>query len=138
MGVHKMVEYPEKLLEYFNGYKEEIKANPIKVKDWVGKDADEVYREKEQPLTMEGFENYVADHDGPWSLEQYFSNRENRYEDFVAICLRIKRIIRQDQISGGMAGIFNASITQRLNNLVDKTELKTTIVGKDLEDEEYK
>jgi hypothetical protein len=36
-----------------------------------------------------------------------------------------------------MAGIYNPSITQRLNGLVDKTEQKVVKVGKDLEDETY-
>ena len=84
-----------------------------------------VYREKEVPLTMEGFEEYVADIPGmPLSLEQYFSNRDGRYEDFVAICSRIRRSIRKDQIEGGMVGQYNASITQRINGLVEKTESK--------------
>jgi hypothetical protein len=57
-------------------------------------------------------------------MDHYFSNREGRYEDFVGICTRIRKEIRDDQIKGGMAGIFNPSITQRLNNLVEKTENK--------------
>lgn len=123
MGLHKMIENPEILKSLFDQYVEKIKGDPIKVKDWVGKDADQVYREKEKPLTMEGFENYVADiPDMPYTLDHYFSNREGRYEDFVAICSHIRRKIRQDQIEGGMSGIYNPSITQRLNGLVDKTE----------------
>ena len=31
--------------------------------------------------------------------------------------------IRQDQIEGGMSGIYNPSITQRLNGLTDKSEV---------------
>jgi hypothetical protein len=55
-------------------------------------------------------------------LGDYFSNRNDAYTDFSAICRAIKREIREDQISGGMAGIYNPSITQRLNGLVDKTQ----------------
>lgn len=125
MGLHKMIESPEEMYKLFVQYKESIKGKPILIKDWVGKDAEQVKREKERPLTMEGFENFVADIDGmPYSLEQYFSNREDRYSDFVAICSRIRRAIRQDQIEGGMSGIYNPSITQRLNALVDKQEVK--------------
>lgn len=128
MGVSKLIKTPEHLLNLFLGYKSSLKEDPIRVKDWVGKDAETVFRLKEKPLTMEGFENYVADIDGmPDSLEQYFSNREGRYTKFVAICSRIKRVIRQDQIEGGMAGIYNPSITQRLNGLAEKTETKIEV-----------
>lgn len=122
MGVHKAIESPEKLWEYFLEYKEHIKSNPILVKDWVGKDGDEVYKEKERPLTIEGFENYLEDKDIVSHLSNYFANYEGRYSDFVTICSRIKRNVKADQIEGGMSGIYNPSITQRLNGLVDKKE----------------
>jgi len=123
MGLHKLIESPELLFNLFVEYKNLIKESPTLIKDWVGKDANEVEREKEKPLTMEGFENYVAEQpDMPFELSQYFANREGRYEEFVPICSRIKRIIRQDQIEGGMTGIYNPSITQRLNGLAEKIE----------------
>lgn len=125
MGLHKMIEKPEILWDLFQKYKEWVDHNPIKIEDYVGKDANRVMREKPRPYIMEGFENFVADIDGmPNSLEQYFSNKESRYDDFVAICSRIRREIRSNQIAGGMAGIFNPSITQRLNSLVERSETK--------------
>jgi len=74
---------------------------------------------------MEGFECYVWDQDIASGIDQYFSNQEGKYADFLGICTRIRREIRQDQISGGMAGIYNPSITQRLNNLTETTQTKT-------------
>lgn len=121
------------LAKYFAEYVKWAKDNPIEVQDFVGKDATEVWRKKEQPLTMEGFEDYVADNGGPYSLMQYFANTEGRYEDFVAICTFIRRKIRADQIKGGMAGIYNASITQRLNGLAEKTEQKVTTEANELD-----
>jgi len=47
--------------QYFSEYALDIKDNPILVKDWVGKDADTVEREKERPLTMVGFLCYLDD-----------------------------------------------------------------------------
>ena len=55
-------------------------------------------------------------------LSHYFANTDNKYSDYLTICSRIKRSVRQDQIEGGMAGIYNPSITQRLNGLVEKTQ----------------
>jgi hypothetical protein len=46
-----------------------------------------------------------------------------QYEEFSAVCSRIRKSIRQDQIEGGMTGIYNTSITQRLNNLTEKHEV---------------
>jgi len=124
VGRPKAIESPEVMYQLFQEYCEHTKANPIKVKDWVGGMAKPVVREKEVPLTMEGFEIYGFRQGYVVGLDQYFANREERYEDFVSICTRIRKEIRDDQIRGGMAGIYNPSITQRLNNLVEKTENK--------------
>ena len=130
MGRYKLIESPEKMWELFCDYKAKAKSSPILVQDFVGKDGTEVKRERERPLTMEGFECFVWNEGIIEGVEQYFSNREGRYSDFVGICSRIRKEIRQDQISGGMAGIYNPSITQRLNNLVDKTDTKTEGIQK--------
>ena len=122
MGRNKYIETPGKLWEYFKEYKKETKKNPFLIKDWVGKDADQVHREKERPLTIEGFECWLADQDIISDLSHYFSNYENRYADYFAICSRVKKAVRQDQIEGGMAGMYNPSITQRLNGLVEKVQ----------------
>lgn len=126
MGIKKYIETPEKMLELFEAYVKDCKSKPIRKHDFKGKDATPVYYELEAPLTFEGFQNFVSDIPGmPWTLEQYFENRDGRYEAFVGICRTIKRKIREDQIKGGMAGIYNPSITQRLNGLVERKEIKT-------------
>lgn len=122
MAKHKYIETPEKMWQLFVEYKQWAKDNPFKQKDWVGKDGDEVYREKERPLTMEGFECHVFNQGLNGELSHYFSNKDERYSEYVAICSRIKKEIRGDQIEGGMAGLYNPSITQRLNGLVEKSE----------------
>ena len=125
-GHTKYIETPEKMWEHFESYKKFTKSNPRKKMVFVGKDGNKDYELLETPLTMEGFENWCADQNIIQDLGAYFENRDGRYTEYVAICSRIKRAIRQDQIEGGMVGQYNASITQRLNNLVDKqqTEIK--------------
>lgn len=120
----KYIETPEKLWSLFLGYVKEIKAKPILVKDFVGKDGNTVYREKEKPLTMVGFSNYVADNtDVSYpDIKQYFNTNNESYKDYFSISSRIKDAIRQDQIEGGMTMIYSQSITARLNGLVDKKE----------------
>ena len=113
---------PKEIADLFEQYVEYCKNNPILRHDFVGKDGNSVYREKEKPLTIEGFECYLFDRDIIGDLSHYFANTNNKYADFLTICSRIKKVVRQDQINGGMAGIYNPSITQRLNGLVEKTE----------------
>ena len=128
-GRPKAIESPELLWEHFCNYKQWAKDNPIKVQDFVGKDGQEVYRLRERPLTIEGFENYCFEHRIINDLSDYFSNKEDRYTDFTAICSRIRKTVRQDQIEGGMAGIYNPSITQRLNSLVEKQQTDMKVQG---------
>lgn len=124
MGKPKYIETPEKMWEYFQEYKIHTKNNPIRVNDFRGGVPVEVFLEKERPLTLEGFEMYCFENGIISDLSHYFCNLDNRYSDYVAICSRIRKAIRDDQITGGMAGIYNPSITQRLNNLVERTEVK--------------
>jgi len=125
MGIHKNIESPETLWNHFLDYKKIIKENPILVQDFVGKDADEVERKKQKPLTFIGFQNYLDDINVISDVTDYFENKDGRYSDFIRICSRIKRNIQEDQISGGMVGIYNPSITQRLNHLVERNEITT-------------
>lgn len=129
-GRPKAFESPEELMEWFNKYKAWVEDNPIRVHDYVGKDADEVYRIKQRPLTVEGFENFLFENKVIADMGDYFKNKDNRYEDFAPICSHIKKAIRQDQIEGGMAGIYNPSITQRLNALTEKVEQQVTQTSK--------
>jgi hypothetical protein len=129
MGKNKYIETPDKLWEYFLSYKTEVKSKPFLIKDWVGKDAVDVYREKEKPLTIEGFECWLYDQNIISHLSDYFANSDNKYSEYSTICSRVKKAVRQDQIEGGMAGVYNPSITQRLNNLVEKTETKHDVTS---------
>lgn len=124
IGRPKVIQSPEMMHQHFLEYAKQEKSNPIKVKDWVGGMAKPVMREKEAPLTMEGFSIWCFTNGIAGSVHDYFKNLNGSYEEFSLICSRIKETIRQDQIRGGMAGIYNPSITQRLNNLVEKTENK--------------
>ena len=136
MGRHKNIETPEIMWELFCEYRTEVKSNPITIveqkkgntiipKGFEGDLPDAIVElPAQRPLTMEGFQNFLDDEDVISDVTDYFENKNNSYSDFLRICRRIKRTIRQDQIEGGMAGIYNPSITQRLNNLIEKTENK--------------
>lgn len=127
MAKKKYIETPEKMWELFEGYVKETKSNPRIIYDFVGRDGIEVAKRLERPLTFEGFKEYCYDKIG--CIEQYFTNQDEAYSEYLGICSRIKTIIRRDQIEGGMVGQYNASITQRLNALKEHTESNATITG---------
>lgn len=121
-GRPKKIKKPSDLWEYFVEYRTHVKANPKKIKDWVGKDAREVTREKERPVSMDGFENWLADKGVINDLGDYLKNKDGRYSEFAPICSRIKKNIREDHTDGGMTGIYNPSVTQRLTVSLDPSE----------------
>jgi len=113
---------PDELEHAFELYKADL---ILQAKDWqkvqyVGKDGQRMSDNIKLPLVFDGFEVFCYKNFGV--IHQYFDNKQGYYDEFVAICTHIKKEIRANQITGGMAGLFNASITQRLNNLVEKIE----------------
>jgi hypothetical protein len=113
---------PDELLEAWEGYKASLYE---RAKDWakvqyVGKDGQRVEDYPKLPLTMDGFEVFCFENHG--TVEHYFRNSDGNYEDFCTICSRIRKEIRADQITGGLIGEYNASITQRLNGLKEQSE----------------
>ena len=118
----KYIETPEKMWELFEEYRTLTKQSPRYRTQFVGRDGVMVKEPLERPLTLEGFECYVFELGIINDLSHYFANTNGAYNDYLTICSRIKKAIRKDQIEGGMVGQYNPSITQRLNNLVEKTQ----------------
>ena len=120
----RIFQTPDEIEKAFNEYKESL---IIEAKQWlkvqyVGKDGDRVTDPLKLPYTQDGFEVWCKNKYG--CVHQYFDNKDNLYNDFVTICSYIKKEIRDNQITGGLLGIYNPSITQRLNGLTDKSEVK--------------
>lgn len=117
------IQEPKKMLELWNDFKEDLKVKELEWKkvQYVGKEGERVTDPVKIPYTFEGFKRYCWDIE-IGDVEQYFLNRDSYYDDFISICSRIKNEIRENQIIGGMNGFFNASITQRLNNIKEQVE----------------
>jgi hypothetical protein len=115
---------PDELKAAFEGYKAHLEeeANKWVKIQYVGKEGERKTDPYKLPMTFEGFKVYCFDIHG--NIEQYFVNKDNLYNDFVSICLHIKEQIKADQITGGLLGIYNPSITQRLNGLVEKSQVE--------------
>jgi hypothetical protein len=112
------------MLKAWNEFKEDLKKQSLEwVKvQYVGKDSVRVEDAQKVPYTLEGFKRFCRNNYG--EIEQYFSNQNGYYTDFVGICNTIREEIRENQIIGGLLGFHNASITQRLNGLKDQSEIE--------------
>lgn len=120
---------PEELEKAWNEFKEDLKdqSNEWLKISYVGKDGDRVAEPQKVPMTLEGFKRFCRNHYG--DVHQYFSNKDQLYDEFVPICCAIREEIRESQIIGGLLGFYNPSITQRLNNLTEKSEVDHTTKG---------
>lgn len=115
---------PAELERAFELWKIDLKKQEgewLKVQ-YVGKDGSRETDGQKVPMTFEGFKRFCRVKYG--EVEQYFTNQDGLYKDFIGICSCIKDEIRENQIIGGLLGFYNPSITQRLNGLTDKQEIK--------------
>lgn len=114
---------PDELELAWKAYKENLKQEALEwVKvQYVGKDGGRREDEYKLPYTLDGFEVFCYNNFG--NVGQYFDNKGGYYDDFVAICSHIRKEIRSNQITGGLLGVYNPSITQRLNGLAEKSEV---------------
>ena len=122
VGRPRNIKEADELLELFERYVQQVKSNP-RYKNEYTRDGI-VSIPLESPLTVVGFFNYCRKRVG--EVRQYFQDPET-YPEFLSICHAIKDEIQEDQITGGMVNIYNPSITQRLNGLVDKKEQEVTV-----------
>ncbi len=116
----KNIKTPEIMWEHFQKYRKQTKSRKRIIQKATGRGV--MNQEMEIPLTIEGFSNWLFENKITSNLHDYLANTRGAYDNFSSICKRIREIVRQDQIEGGMCGQYNPSITQRLNNLVDKQE----------------
>jgi len=126
---------PEDLEKAFETYKDylTIEAQKWEKVQYVGKDGERVTDAPMMPLTLDGFEVWYYKTYKHF-IGHYFDNKDKLYDDFVAICSHVRKECRANQITGGLLGQFNASITQRLNNLVEQVENKVQVIEVDFED----
>ncbi len=124
-GRPRNVKNPELMWVLFQEYTLdlEFKADEWVKIQYVGKDAVRKSDNYKVPMTFEGFRRFCWG-EGIGDIEHYFVNDGALYPEFSSICARIKTAIRENQIIGGMLGVYNPSITQRLNGLVEKQETK--------------
>lgn len=124
VGRPKNIESPEQLWKLFRQYRIHAKENPYEKQDFVGKDADEVTRKLERPLSWVGFEEYLFERMIISDLGDYERNKENRYAEFATIVRAIKVYIERDQFEGAAVGVYKENIIARKLGLADKKEAR--------------
>lgn len=130
----KYIETPEKLYQYFSEYKEWVKQNPYKWHDFVGKDAEEVWKLRQRPLTWIGFEGYLAERDIISHLGHYEQNTDGSYEAYLPTIARIKRECSSDVVSGALAGVYQQNVATRVEGLTDKREVEKKVTKLEFKD----
>lgn len=120
----KAISTPEELETLFSEYKTWVSDNPYKVHDYVGKDAVEVRREKQRPLTWKGFEAWLYRRGILQHLGHYEQNTGDAYTDYLPIIRALKAEVSADIVDGALAGVYNQNIAARIEGLTDKSEHK--------------
>lgn len=73
-----------------------------------------------RPLTLEGFVTFAG---VCQSWRDFARYQCERGAEFSAVITRVRECVRDNQISGGMAGIYNSNLTARLNGLTDRQDV---------------
>lgn len=119
----KAIASPEALAELFEKYRAWIDENPRKVHDFVGKDALEVHKNRQRPLSWIGFEAWLYRQGIVSQLTHYEQNTGDAYTEYLPIIRALKTQCSADIIDGALAGIYQQNIAARLEGLTDKKEL---------------
>ncbi len=129
MPTEKNINTPEALYEYFESYKEICKDNPKKENFWSSKSDKEVSVSREIPYTWDGFEVWLRKEKIIVRLDDYKSNKDNRYSEYANIIHAIGKEIYEDKFTGAVAGVYQHTIIARDLGLRDKQDLDVTTQG---------
>lgn len=124
-GVLKKISSPDQLLGMAIDYMQEVDDSPFIIKDFIkgGPRAGEVIEMKKQrPYTWMGFNTFVFNAVGLVRLEDYKTNREGRYSEFVDVVRTIDGFFKTQKFEGAAVGAFNHNIIAYDLGMVKKVE----------------
>lgn len=119
----KAIQTPEELYTLFEQYKTWAKDNPYEWHDFVGKDAEEVWKKRERPITWKSFEAWLYREGVVTHLGHYEQNTNDSYKEYLPTIRAIKAQISSDIVDGALAGVYNQNIAARIEGLSDKKEV---------------
>ena len=125
MPTKKNIETPEILYRHFKSYKKNCKKNPKKENFWSSKSDKEVSVSREIPYTWDGFEIWLKKKRILVRLDDYKTNKDNRYSKYADIIHAIDKEIYEDKFTGAAAGIYQTNIIARDLGLKDRRDLTT-------------
>lgn len=128
VGRPRLLKSPDEMWNLFTDYVDHARLHPVIKRELNQRTGEVIEIPIDRPLTIEGFFTFAWDRIG--DIHAYFYNKDNQYPDFSTIVMRVKESIREQQISGGMGGVYNANLTARLNGLTDKVQNEITTPGK--------
>ena len=134
---HNRIFKEEDIIELFEGKKKQLLDNAKKwdKTQFVGKDGTERQVTPVLPFMLKGFYTYVYEETGHL-IEHYFTNKDGLYDDCVSICTHIKNYRDETMGTGGLTGHYNANLTARLTDAVDRQAIDNNIsLGKGFESE---
>lgn len=120
-GRDKIFSSPDVLWEAACEYFEATENRKWIKKDWVGKDAEMVYRESDTPFTITGLCIFLDIDLITW---RNYKINEN-YKDFFNIITHIEQIIYTQKFEGAVNGTFKENIIARELGLGEKTDMTT-------------
>lgn len=125
----KYIETPERLWDLFAEYKEETLKNKLTVPQSHVK-LGVVYLDYYPPITEQDFERWLANQDIVSQTKDYFTNRDERYTDYVPIVTRIKNEIYAHNFKYAAVGAFKENLIARQLGIADKAENKNENINK--------
>jgi hypothetical protein len=117
-GRDKIFTDPETFREACYEYFETTSNRKWLKHDFVGKDAEEVFRESEVPFTKSGLAVFLG---VDWETIKNYKKEK----DFFGVITHIEEIIYTQKIEGASVGAFNASIVARELQLKESTDVTT-------------
>ncbi len=127
VGAPKKLANPEALYKYYIQYMTDINQNAIHVKDWVGKDADEIYKQHFRPPTWKGFEAFLFRMGVLTNLDRYRKNENGSYSEFSDICRAIENDLFDIKFTGASLNLWDSRIIAKELHLAEAIELSTPI-----------
>lgn len=120
----KLIPTPELLYQYWQEYRAWCEANPLTRNDWRGAGPVEVFLHTPRPHTLAGFEGYLSERDIIASINDYLSNIDNAYTDFIDVVRQIRAESKAHVLDGALAGVFKENLAGRYLGIPQVVEQK--------------
>lgn len=124
----KYIQTPDELWKLFENYKTDTFKDKLTVPQSHVK-LGVVYLDYYPPLTEQGFEAWLCNKGIISQTKDYFTNRDNRYDEFVPIVTRIKNEIFSHNFKYAAVGAYKENLIARQLGMADKQEANVNVTN---------